>query len=66
VVGPEGGAALRMSTGTIRFELLVDDGGTPTDPSDDTELDFRIIMDQTGLNEFEGAEFCDDVQLLIG
>jgi len=67
VVGPEGGAALRMSTGTIRFEVLIDLGGTPTDPSDDTELDFQIIMEQTGLNEFEGGDFfCDDVQLLIG
>lgn len=66
VVGPEGGAALRMVTGTIRFEALIDHGGTPTDPSDDTELDFQIIMEQTGLNELEGTTFCGDVQLLIG
>jgi hypothetical protein len=66
VTGPEGGAALRMATGTIWFEVLVDDGGTPTDPSDDTELDFRIIKDQTGLNEFADSTFCGDVELLIG
>jgi hypothetical protein len=66
VVGPEGGAALRMSTGTFWFELLIDDGGTPTDPSDDEELDFQIIKDQTGLNEFADADFCEDVHLLIG
>jgi hypothetical protein len=67
VVGPDGGAALRMVTGTIRFEVLVDHGGTPTDPSDDDQLDFQIIMEQTGLNELAGGDFfCDDVQLLIG
>ena len=67
VRGPDPGAAQRMVTGTIRFERLIDDGGTPTDPTDDTELDFRIIKDQTGLNGLAGGDFfCDDIQLLIG
>jgi len=66
VRGPDPGAALRMVTGTIRFEVLIDDGGTPTDPSDDTPLDFRIIMDQTGLDELADTTFCGDVHLLIG
>jgi hypothetical protein len=47
-------------------EVLVDLGGTPLDPTDDTELEFRIIKDQTGLNEFADSTFCGDVELLIG
>lgn len=66
VRGPDPGPALRMVTGTIRFEVLIDDGGTPTDPTDDTQLDFRIIMDPSGLDEFQDTTFCGDVELLIG
>ena len=50
----------------IRFEYLVDDGGTPTDPNDDVLLDQRIIKPGTGLNEFDNADFCADVRQYIG
>ena len=37
--GPDGKAIAR-NPGQIRFEFLVDHGGTPSDPSDDEELEF--------------------------
>jgi hypothetical protein len=63
VKGPDGRIE-RMDPGTIRFEVLVDDGGTPTDPSDDEELDVRIIKEGTGPNEL--GDFCADVHEVIG
>jgi len=62
VKGPDGKIE-RMDTGTIRFEILLDNGGTPTDPSDDEVLDFRVIK-QTGPNEL--VDFCADIHELIG
>ena len=35
--GPDG-KAIGRNPGQIRFEILVDHGGTPTDPSDDVVL----------------------------
>jgi hypothetical protein len=63
VKGPDGKIE-RMDPGTFRFEVLLDHGGTPTDPSDDEELDFRVIKEGTGPNEL--VDFCADVQELIG
>ena len=60
------GQKFRIDSGTIRFEYLVDDGGTPTDPNDDVLLDQRIIKPGTGLNEFDNADFCADVRQYIG
>lgn len=37
--GPDG-KAIAQDHGQLRFELVVDHGGTPTDPSDDVELSF--------------------------
>ena len=37
--GPDGKAIAR-NPGQIRFEFMVDHGGTPADPSDDVELEF--------------------------
>jgi hypothetical protein len=37
--GPDG-SRLFLDAGTFRFELLVDHGGTPTDPFDDVLLEF--------------------------
>ncbi len=56
VYGPDGKAIAR-DPGQTRFELLVDDGGTPTDPSDDEVLDFRVVKDSTGRSD----EFCEAV-----
>ncbi|PZF80168.1 hypothetical protein [Jiangella anatolica] len=56
------GKALHRNPGQIRFEILVDHGGTPTDPSDDEEIAFLgIVKGSTGRNDDFG-EFCDDVQ----
>ena len=52
-------------TGTLRFESLVDTGGTPTDPSDDEVLEERVVKEQTGLT-LEGRDFCDDIHQFIG
>ena len=62
VKGPDGKIE-RMDPGTIRFDILLDNGGTPTDPSDDEVLDFRVIK-QTGPNEL--VDFCADIHELIG
>ena len=63
--GPDG-KIKRMNTGTVRFEILLDHGGTPTDPSDDEVLadPLRVIKDLTGQSEID--TFCAVAQELIG
>jgi len=51
--GPDGKAIAR-NPGQTRFELLLDDGGTPADPFDDVELDFRVVKESTGRSD----DFC--------
>lgn len=53
VYGPDGKAIAR-NPGQIRFEIVVDHGGTPTDPSDDEFLDFRLVKESTGRTD----DFC--------
>jgi hypothetical protein len=53
VYGPDGKAIAR-NPGQVRFELVVDHGGTPTDPSDDEFLDFRLVKESTGRTD----DFC--------
>ena len=48
------GKAIGRNPGQFRFELLVDHGGTPTDPDDDVELDFQVLKDSTGRSD----DFC--------
>ncbi len=49
--GPNGKAIAR-DPGQVRFEFLVDHGGTPTDPSDDTELEFLgVTKESTGRSD---------------
>jgi hypothetical protein len=53
--GPDGKAIAR-NPGQIRFEILVDHGGTPTDPSDDEFLEFLgVVKESTGRND----DFCE-------
>ena len=52
--GPNGKAIAR-NPGQVRFEFLIDHGGTPNDPSDDEILDFRIVKDSTGRSD----DFCE-------
>jgi hypothetical protein len=52
----EDGKAIARDPGQIRVEILVDDGGTPTDPSDDEELAFLgVVKDSTGRSD----DFCE-------
>jgi hypothetical protein len=51
--GPNGKAIAR-DPGQVRFELLVDHGGTPNDPDDDEVLDFRLVKGSTGRSD----DFC--------
>ena len=53
----ENGKAIARNPGQIRFELVVDHGGTPNDPNDDEELSFRIVKDSTGRSD----DFCGAV-----
>jgi hypothetical protein len=49
------GRAIARNPGQVRFEALVDHGGTPGDPSDDVELDFIQIRESTGRSD----DFCE-------
>ncbi len=54
VYGPDGKAIAR-NPGQIRFEVLIDHGGTPTDPSDDEFLeDLGQVKGSTGRSD----DFC--------
>jgi hypothetical protein len=51
------GKAIGRNPGQVRFELLVDHGGTPSDPSDDTEISFEQVKGSTGRTD----DFCEVV-----
>ena len=55
-----------LTTGQSRVEILVDHGGTPTDPDDDVLLDERLVRPFTGRNDTEGRDFCTDFHLITG
>ena len=66
VYGPDGKLAL-SDPGQIQFEILVDNGGTPADPSDDEFLEFLgVVKGSTGRNDLQDRFFCDDIQTFIG
>jgi hypothetical protein len=49
------GRPIARNPGQVRFQLLIDHNGTPTDPSDDVELaDLGIIKGSTGRSD----DFC--------
>jgi hypothetical protein len=49
------GKAIARNPGQVRFEILVDHGGTPTDPSDDEFLeDLGLVKGSTGRSD----DFC--------
>ena len=45
------GKAIARNPGQVRFELLIDHGGTPGDPSDDVELAFTLVKESTGRSD---------------
>jgi hypothetical protein len=51
----EGGKAIARDPGLVRVELLIDHGGTPTDPSDDQLIDMQVVGESTGRND----PFCE-------
>jgi hypothetical protein len=51
--GPDGKAIAR-GPGQVRFRLVVDHAGTPTDPDDDQVISFEQIKGSTGRND----DFC--------
>jgi hypothetical protein len=58
VVYGANGKAIARNPGQIRFELLIDHGGTPTDPSDDEFLKFLgVVKESTGRTD----DFCSAV-----
>jgi hypothetical protein len=62
VYGPDGKAIAR-NPGQVRFEILIDDGGTPTDPSDDEFLeDLGTVKESTGRTD----DFCEAVLPVLG
>jgi hypothetical protein len=56
------GNRVLKGAGQFRAELTVDHGGTPTDPTDDVELDF-VVVKQAGQDETAGRDFCEDLAL---
>lgn len=57
------GRLLFSNNGQIRFEVLVDHNGTPTDYTDDADGVFiRIVKPSTGTNGGDGRNFCADLQ----
>ena len=50
--------------GQVRFQILIDANGTPTDPSDDEFIeDLGIVKESTGRNDTQGRDFCEDLLL---
>jgi hypothetical protein len=62
VFGPDG-TLLFKDPGQSRSVLLIDNGGTPADPTDDVFLkDLGQVKGSTGRNDLEGRSFCDLVR----
>ena len=56
------GRLLFVSAGLFQAQLLVDDGGTPTDPSDDEEIEGSfVVLREPGLDQTAGRDFCEDL-----
>jgi hypothetical protein len=48
--------------GNFRFQITVDHGGTPTDPSDDVEIDGSFVeLKVAGQDQTAGRDFCADL-----
>jgi hypothetical protein len=56
------GNRVLKGAGQFRAELTVDHGGTPTDPSDDVEVDF-VVIKNAGQDQTAGRDFCEDLAL---
>lgn len=65
VYGPDG-TRLFMDTGTVRAEILIDNGGTPFDLSDDEFLEFLGVTANPGQSDTAERDFCADLVTFIG
>jgi hypothetical protein len=61
--GPDG-EFLLITAGQFAFQFMVDDGGTPADPSDDVEIpDTFVPLKEVGIDTTAGRDFCEDFAL---
>lgn len=60
----EDGKVIARNPGQVRYEILIDHGGTPTDPSDDEFIEFLgVVKESTGRTD----DYCEAaVPLLLG
>ena len=56
------GRPLFVTAGNFSFQIMVDHGGTPTDPSDDVEISFTVVK-ETGVDKTADRDFCEDLLL---
>ncbi|MGW9415458.1 hypothetical protein [Arthrobacter cupressi] len=63
--GPDG-TRLFMDSGIFKGEVLIDNGGTPSDPNDDQFLEFVRVITDTGRSDTENRDFCTDLADFIG
>lgn len=54
------GRLIAKNDGQVRFEIVIDYNGTPSDPSDDIELSSELIFGSTGTNDDFCAAILDD------
>jgi hypothetical protein len=64
IFGPDG-HVLNTSGGTMRLETILDHGGTPYDPSDDTFVSETLVSSNGGQPQDE-FDFCDAFRTLTG
>lgn len=58
------GELVFLTAGQFKFQIMVDHGGTPTDPSDDTEIEGSFVeLKVAGRNPTAGRDFCEDLAL---
>ena len=58
------GKLLFVAAGNFSFQITVDHGGTPTDPSDDVEIeDSFTVVKEAGVDMTAGRDFCEDLLL---
>lgn len=55
------GKAFARNPGQVRFELLVDHGGTPADPEDDEVIEETMVKGSTGRSD----DFCEATLALL-
>ena len=65
VFGPDG-KRLFLDTGLTLFQILIDNGGTPSDPSDDEFIADLDVLKRVGRNDTATRDFCEDIHTFIG